>query len=118
MAPIEQPEPTSYCVEVGGLRATATVHYDWDNHRQIGTMHRHWAFEDGTEATDRIERRVLFPRELDQHLRSAGFEPLTIFDHPTAAAGSVTGPAAYMAARYTGSHPAGPAPTSVATEGS
>lgn len=117
VAPVEQPEPTSHRVEVGELRATATVHYDWNNHRQIGTMHRHWAFDNGTEATDRIERRVHSPRELDQHLRLAGFEPLTIFEHPTAVASSVTGPVAYIAARYTGSHPAGPAPTSVAPEG-
>jgi len=102
VAPVEQSGPTSYYVETEELHAAVTVHYQWDTCRQINTMHRHWAFDDGTEATDRIERRVLFPRELEQYLHVAGFDVLEIFDYPTTATGSVTGPAVFVAARYTG----------------
>lgn len=101
IAPPHQGEPVTLRDEE--LAAEATISYDWDLRHQIGTMYRHWSFDDGAEAHDHIRRRVIFPRELEFYLATHGFELVDIADDPTDSSRDLTGPYPYVTARYTGS---------------
>lgn len=80
--------------------AEVTVSYEWDLRTQINTMYRRWRFADGAEAQDVIRRRVLFPREIELYLASAGFDLLEIFNPVAPQAEELAGPSACVAARY------------------
>ncbi|MGH8901030.1 MAG: class I SAM-dependent methyltransferase [Egibacteraceae bacterium] len=94
--------PRPFRVDVADLHVEVTVSYEWHLRTQIETMHRHWAFDDGRQAHDRIRRRVIFPRELESYLSLAGFELAELFDDNTARHGELTGPVACITARYIG----------------
>ncbi|WP_432068256.1 class I SAM-dependent methyltransferase [Streptomyces sp. C10-9-1] len=96
--PITQTEPTQSTVETPEGLASVTIRYEWDLRTQINTMHRQWVLASGEEARDVIQRRVLFPRELEQYATAAGFE---IADMVDASGSGLTGHAAYTVARYT-----------------
>ncbi len=100
LAPPQTGEPVTFRNDE--MAAEATVSYDWDPKSQITTMHRRWAFDGGTEAHDRIRRRVIFPRELELYLTLSGFQPLDITDDPASPGHDLTGPEPYTTARYTG----------------
>lgn len=104
VAPIERSEARAGRVDADDLRAEVTVRYEWDLRAQINTMHRCWKLDTGAEVHDRIQRRVLFPRELELYMTTVGFELLDIFDNATDNGGQLTGPSAYIVARYSAEH--------------
>lgn len=100
VAPSQLGEPVTFRSD--SMAADVTVSHDWDLRHQIATMHRRWAFDDGTEAHDHIRRRVLFPRELELHLTLSGFDLIDLADDPTDPDSDLTGTAPYITARYAG----------------
>lgn len=99
VAPIEKTGVRSGRVDTTDLHAEVAIRYEWDLRTQINTMHRNWKFDNGEGAHDHIRRRVLFPREIELYLTTAGFKLLEIFDSSTAPTSRLTGPSAYLIAR-------------------
>lgn len=104
IAPVQTDQPRSGRVDTADLHADVLIRYDWNLRSQINTMHRHWTLDDGTEHCDEIRRRVLFPREVEQYLTSAGFELVDLFDRPNNREGTLCGPSAYISARFCGTY--------------
>jgi len=98
-AALHSAAPVTQRVDTATAHASVTVRHEWNLHHQIETTYRHWRFDDGTEAEDCIRRRVVFPRELELYLNTAGFDLLEII--PDGHGGEVTGPGAYIVARST-----------------
>jgi SAM-dependent methyltransferase len=105
VAPVQADQTRPGRVDTADLHADVAIHYDWDLRSQINTMHRHWKLDDGTEHHDEIRRRVLFPQELEQYLTSAGFDLVDLFDRLDNREGKLSGPSAYVVARFRGRCP-------------
>ncbi|MGW8884765.1 class I SAM-dependent methyltransferase [Streptomyces sp. NPDC055749] len=96
--PTTQTEPTQAIVNTPDGPATVTIRYEWDLRTQINTLRREWVLASGERACDDIQRRVLFPRELEQYATAAGFE---IVDMTDGVRTGLAGPVAYTVARRT-----------------
>ncbi|TKG57914.1 class I SAM-dependent methyltransferase [Prauserella endophytica] len=100
IAPALTTTPTRGRVEAAGIHAEVSTEHSWDARTQIATLRRTWQLDDGTTETDRIQRRVLFPRELELYATLAGFCPLALFTDPQDHTGPITGSTAYFVAKY------------------
>ncbi|RJQ79567.1 class I SAM-dependent methyltransferase [Amycolatopsis panacis] len=92
--------PTRSRVETAGIHAEVSTEHSWDARTQIATVHRTWRLDNGATETDRIQRRVLFPRELELYATLAGFLPAALFTDPRNHAGPLNGSTGHFIARY------------------
>ncbi|UJW28734.1 class I SAM-dependent methyltransferase [Saccharothrix sp. AJ9571] len=99
IAPSAISAPARGRIEAAGIRAEVTTEHLWDARTQIATLHRTWQLDDGTTEHDHIQRRVLFPRELELYATLAGFTPLALFTDPHNHTRPLTGSTAHFAAR-------------------
>ncbi|WP_414943192.1 class I SAM-dependent methyltransferase [Amycolatopsis sp. cmx-11-32] len=100
IAPTATTTPTSGRIDAAGLHAEVTTEHSWDPRTQIATVRRTWRLDNGTTERDLIERRVLFPRELELYAGLAGFTPLALFTDPQNHTGPLIGSTAHFVARY------------------
>ncbi|GAB2798014.1 class I SAM-dependent methyltransferase [Amycolatopsis magusensis] len=101
IAPSSTSAPSRGRIEAAEIHAEVTTEHHWDARTQIATLHRTWQLDDGTIEHDHIQRRVLFPQELELYTTLAGFTPLTLFTAPDNRTGPLTGSTAPLAARCT-----------------
>ncbi|MGW4826328.1 class I SAM-dependent methyltransferase [Amycolatopsis japonica] len=100
IAPTTTGRPSRSRIDAAGIHADVTSEHHWDPRRQISTVHRTWRLDDGTTEHDLLERRVLFPRELELYSTIAGFTPLALFTDPRHPTGPLTGSTAHFVAKY------------------
>ncbi|GAB3721626.1 hypothetical protein GCM10027598_35520 [Amycolatopsis oliviviridis] len=100
IAPTTVTTPTRSRIDTAGLGAHVTTEHSWNPRTQIATVHRTWQLDNGTTQHDHIERRVLFPRELELYASLAGFTPLALFTNPQNHTGPLIGSTAHFAATY------------------
>ncbi|WP_419996939.1 class I SAM-dependent methyltransferase [Streptomyces boninensis] len=96
--PITQTVTSQSTVRTADGPAQVTIRHEWDLRTQINTMHRDWTLPSGERAHDTIRRRVLFPRELEHYVTTAGFQLLDMADDPGR---ELAGPVAYTVAKHT-----------------
>ncbi|MFE5565088.1 class I SAM-dependent methyltransferase [Amycolatopsis japonica] len=92
--------PSRSRIDAAGVHADVTTEHNWDPRTQIATAHRTWQLDNGTTEHDLLERRVLFPRELELYATLAGFTPLALAtdaQHPT---GPLTSSTAHFVSKY------------------
>ncbi|MFI6030769.1 class I SAM-dependent methyltransferase [Amycolatopsis magusensis] len=100
IAPSASITPARGRIDAAGIHAEVTTEHHWDARTQIATLHRTWQLDDGALERDLIQRRVLFPRELELYATLAGFTPLALFTDPHNDTGPLTGSTAHFAANY------------------
>ncbi|OKJ96470.1 hypothetical protein AMK34_21485 [Amycolatopsis sp. CB00013] len=101
IAPTTTTTPSHGRIDAAGLHADVTTEHDWNPRTQIATVHRTWRLDDGTTEHDLLQRRVLFPLELDLYATLAGFMPLALFTDPHHPTGPLTSSTAHFVAKYT-----------------
>ncbi len=100
IAPNTTSTPRPSRIDAAGIHAHVTTEHNWDPRTQISTVHRTWQLDNGTTEHDLLERRVLFPRELELYATIAGFTPLALFTDPHHPAGPLTSSTAHFIATY------------------
>ncbi|MFI7114917.1 class I SAM-dependent methyltransferase [Amycolatopsis sp. NPDC049868] len=100
IAPTTTTTPSRSRIDAAGVHADVTTEHHWDPRTQIATVHRTWQLDNGTTEHDLLERRVLFPRELELYATLAGFTPLTLFTNPRHPTGPLTGSTAHFVAKH------------------
>jgi SAM-dependent methyltransferase len=100
IAPTAATTPAHGRIDAAGISAEVTTEHSWNHRTQIATVNRTWRLDDGTTEHDLIERRVLFPRELELYAHIAGFAPLALFTDTRDHTGPLVGSTAHFAAKY------------------
>ncbi|OXM51633.1 class I SAM-dependent methyltransferase [Amycolatopsis alba] len=100
IAPTVTTASTHGRIAAAGLGAEVTTEHSWDPRTQIATVRRTWRLENGTTERDLLERRVLFPRELELYAGLAGFKALALFTDLEDNTGPLIGSTAYFVAGY------------------
>ncbi|SFO04022.1 class I SAM-dependent methyltransferase [Amycolatopsis rubida] len=100
IAPALAATPTRGRIQAAGIQAEVTTEHSWDARTQIATVRRTWQLDDGPTEHDLIQRRVLFPRELELHATLTGFRPAALFTDPQDRTGPLSGSAAHFVGRY------------------